>query len=69
MGRLSLRQMACGAQAREIEESTITFMFSERIYEINAHWSGEEGTEDLPCEIGAGKRRFCNPADWLGLKA
>ena len=30
-----------------------------------AHGSAEEGTEDLPCELGAWKRCFCNPADRL----
>ena len=30
-----------------------------------AHRSAEEGTEDLPCELGAWKRYFCNPAHRL----
>ena len=30
-----------------------------------AHGSAEEGTEDLPCELGAWKRCFYNPADRL----
>ena len=30
-----------------------------------AHRSAKEGTEDLPCELGARKKCFCNPADRL----
>ena len=30
-----------------------------------AHRSAEEGTEDLPCELGARKKCFCSPADRL----
>ena len=30
-----------------------------------AHRSAEEGTEDLPRELGARKKCFCNPADRL----
>jgi len=37
-------------------------MFSTRFL---AHRSAEEGTEDLPCELGAWKRCFCDLADRL----
>ena len=37
-------------------------MFSTRFL---AHRSAEEGTKDLPCELGAWKRYFCNPVDRL----
>ena len=58
---LSLRKMACGVHAREIEESTINSVLItsgvERMFtRFPAHRSAEEGTaENLPCELGAWK--------------
>ena len=52
---LSLGEIAWSVLAREIEESTITSMFNENAVftRFPAHRSVEEGTEDLPYEVGA----------------
>ena len=62
---LSLKEMASGVDAREIEESSITSCVERMFTRFPAHRSAEEGTEDLPCELGAWKRCFCNLADRL----
>ena len=57
---LSLRKMVCGVRAREIEKYTIISVLNEMFTRFPAHRSVEEGTEDLPCELGARKKyQFC----------
>ena len=41
------------------------FFVERMIARFPAHRSAEEGTEDLPCELGARKKSYCNPADRL----
>ena len=62
---LSLREMACAVHAREIEESTISSCVERMFTRFPAHRIAEEGTEDLPCELGTWTRCFCNLTDWL----
>ncbi|CAH3189125.1 unnamed protein product [Porites lobata] len=61
--------MACGVHAREIEESTITSVLNECLRDFphigalkKEQNTGGPNSQDLPCELGAWKRCFCNPA-------
>ena len=59
-------RMACSVHARARNRGIHNTFCVERMFtRFPAHGSADEGTEYLPCELGAWKRCFCNPADRL----